>query len=141
MLLGLVLIVAEIFVPSFGALGLGGIVAFVVGAIMTFNTGVPGFTISYWSVGALSGFAALLIFATVSFAVRLNRRGAVSGKEALMKDVAVATEDFDGDGHVWVESERWKAHSTRPVRKGQQLRIVQVDGLVVHVEPLAGDSG
>ena len=134
-LLGIGLMVAELFVPSFGALGLGGIVAFSVGAIMAFDTGVPGFEISIWAVGAMSATTAVLLFATMAFQVRLHRRGAVTGIKGILKDTAVAIDDFDGEGYVWLESERWHAISEEPVKAGQELQVTRVDGLIVHVAP------
>ena len=134
-LLGIGLMVAELFVPSFGALGLGGIVAFTVGAIMAFDTGVPGFEISIWAVGAMSATTAVLLFATMAFQVRLHRRGAVTGIKGILKDTAVAIDDFDGEGYVWLESERWHAISEEPVKAGQELQVTRVDGLIVHVAP------
>ena len=134
-LLGIGLMVAELFVPSFGALGLGGIVAFSVGAFMAIDTGVPGFEISIWAVGAMSATTAVLLFATMAFQVRLHRRGAVTGIKGILKDTAVAIDDFDGEGYVWLESERWHAISEEPVKAGQELQVTRVDGLIVHVAP------
>lgn len=134
-LLGVGLMIAELFVPSFGALGLGGIVAFVVGAIMAFDTGVPGFEISRWSIGAIAAVSGGLTFATMVFARRLHTRGAVTGDEGMRKHTAVAIDDFDGDGYVWLESERWHAVSDGPVKAGEELQVTAVDGLTVSVAP------
>lgn len=137
-LLGVLLMVAELFVPSFGALGLGGIIAFVVGSIMAFDTGVPGFEISRFSVGGIAAVIGGLTLATAVFARRLHTRGAVTGPVGMTKHDAVAIDDFDGEGFVWLESERWHAVSDRPVKAGQHLRVVRLEGLTVHVTPAEG---
>jgi membrane-bound serine protease (ClpP class) len=133
--LGVLLIVAESFVPSFGALGLGGIVAFVMGSVMLLDKDVPGFSIAWQVIAAMALAGALVLLAIVSFAVRARRRPVVSGAEGLLLEVAEATEDFEQRGLVRVQGELWQAVSREPVRAGQRLRIRKVDGLTVEVEP------
>jgi membrane-bound serine protease (ClpP class) len=133
--LGVVLIVAESFVPSFGALGLGGIIAFVIGSVMLLDNEVPGFSIAWQMVAAMAIAGALVLMAIVSFAVRARRRPVVSGVEGLTREVAEAIENFERTGLVRVHGELWSAVSTEPVRAGQRLRIRGVDGLVIKVEP------
>jgi membrane-bound serine protease (ClpP class) len=132
---GVVLIVAESFVPSFGALGLGGIIAFVIGSVMLLDNEVPGFSIAWQLIGAMGLAGALVLLAIVSFAVRARRRPVVSGAEGLGREIAEAVEDFDRQGLVRVHGELWTAVSTEPVRAGQRLKVRKVDGLVIQVEP------
>jgi membrane-bound serine protease (ClpP class) len=133
--LGVVLIVAESFVPSFGALGLGGVIAFVIGSVMLLDNEVPGFSIAWQLIAAMAIAGALVLLAIVSFAVRARRRPVVSGVEGLTRELAEAIEDFEHQGMVRVHGELWTAVSTEPVRAGQRLRIRKVDGLVIQVEP------
>jgi membrane-bound serine protease (ClpP class) len=133
--LGVVLIVAETFVPSFGALGIGGIIAFVMGSIMLLDSGAPGFTIAWQLIGAMGLAGALVLLAIVSFAVKARRRPIVSGSEGLLREHAEAVESFARQGFVRVRGEIWTAVSPEPVTEGQRLRIRRVDGLTLHVEP------
>jgi membrane-bound serine protease (ClpP class) len=133
--LGVVLIVAESFVPSFGTLGLGGIIAFVIGSVMLLDRDVPGFSVAWQLIGAMGLAGALVLLAIVSFAVRARRRPVVSGVEGLTREIAEAVEDFDHHGLVRVHGELWTAVSSEPVRAGQRLRIRNVDGLLIRVEP------
>jgi membrane-bound serine protease (ClpP class) len=133
--LGVVLIVAESFVPSFGALGLGGVIAFVIGSVMLLDDEVPGFSIAWQLIGAMGLAGALVLLAIVSFAVRARRRPVVSGVEGLGHEIAEAVEDFDREGLVRVHGELWTAVSPTPVRAGQRLKVRKVDGLVIQVEP------
>lgn len=134
--LGVLLIVAESFVPSFGTLGLGGIVAFVIGSVMLLDSDVPGFRIA-WQMIATMGFAgSLVLLAIVSFAVRARRRPVVSGREAMLQAPAEAVESFERRGLVRVHGELWNAVTRRPVQAGQPLRVVRVQGLTLEVEPL-----
>jgi len=139
-LLGIVLMIAEIFVPSFGALGFGGIAAFVMGAIMMFDTGVPGFGISPWFVIIVVGIFGLLLMWVIAYLLRLRRKGAVSGQEQILKEIAVAREDFEDQGEVMLEGEIWTARTSAPVKKGQKLRVERIDGLVLDVSPAENES-
>jgi membrane-bound serine protease (ClpP class) len=133
--LGVLLIVAESFVPSFGTLGLGGIVAFVIGSVMLLDNEAPGFGVA-WQLIAGMGFAgSLLLLGIVSFAVRSRKRPVVSGREGLLREAAEAVEAFERQGLVRVHGELWNAVTQTPVRAGQRLRIVSVDGLTLQVEP------
>jgi membrane-bound serine protease (ClpP class) len=133
--LGVLLIVAESFVPSFGALGLGGIIAFVMGSIMLLDADVPGFAIAWQVVGAMGLAGALVLLAIVSFAVKARRRPVVSGAEGLLREHAEAVESFERQGFVRVHGEIWTAVSREPVREGQRLRVLRMDGLTLEVEP------
>jgi membrane-bound serine protease (ClpP class) len=134
--LGVVLIVAESFVPSFGALGLGGIIAFVFGSVMLLDREVPGFSIAWQLIVAMALAGALVLLAIVSFAMRARRRPVVSGVEGLAAEHAEAVEDFEHSGLVRVHGELWSAVSAVPVRAGQRVRILGVEGLTLEVEPI-----
>ena len=141
-IVGLALMTAEAFAPSFGALGLGGIAAFVFGAIMMFDSEIPGFGISITFVIGLALVAALAIIWLVGFALKLRKRGAVSGSESIVGGIGTAMHDFTGEGKIWLEGEAWAAHSKVPVDKNQHVIVVAMDGLVLEVEPAsAPDSG
>lgn len=138
-IVGIALMVAEAYAPSFGALGVGGIAAFVFGTIIMFDSGVPGFGISYAFVfGVALVFAVLLIW-LLGYLLKLRRRGAVSGVEATVGAVGVAMDDFSDDGKVWLEGEAWRAHSPIPVMKDQHVVVRSVDGLLLEVEPLKNE--
>ena len=136
MALGVGLIVAESVTPSFGVLGFGGVVAFVVGSIILFDTGIPGFEAPLRVIGGVGLAAGLLMFGLVVVLARSRRRPVVSGRESLVGRRAVVLEDFEGAGPVLVQGERWHAASPSPVKKGQELYVQSVDGLRLEV----GDS-
>jgi membrane-bound serine protease (ClpP class) len=132
------------YAPSFGALGLGGIAAFVFGAIMMFDSGIPGFGISVGFVIGLAILAALAIIWLVGYALKLRKRGAVSGRGSIIGGVGTAMEDFSGEGKIWLEGEAWAAHSEVPIQKNQQVIVRAMHGLILDVEPVsetdAGDA-
>ena len=134
-IVGIALIVAEAFVPSFGALGLGGIAAFIFGAIMMFDSDIPGFGISITFVVGLAVVAGLFLLWLVSYLVKLRGRGAVSGAASILGGTGAAMESFSGEGKVWLEGEAWVAVSKVPIEKDQEVVVTAIDGLKLEVEP------
>ncbi len=139
-LLGVALLVAEAFVPSFGALGLGGIAALVFGSIILIDSEAPGFAISRPLIGGVATIGSALLFGTMYFVVRSRRQPVVSGAEQMLGAPARALEDFDSEGMVLVHGERWHAHASQPVCRGQRLKVTRVDGLELEVEPDTASS-
>jgi membrane-bound serine protease (ClpP class) len=135
-IVGLALMTAEAFAPSFGALGLGGIAAFVFGAIMMFDSGIPGFGISITFVVTIAAVFALLFIWLISYLLKLRKRGAVSGKESIISGIGTAMQAFSGDGKVWLEGEAWSAKSNVAIEKDQQVVVRALDGLTLDVEPV-----
>lgn len=134
-ILGLALITAEAFAPSFGVLGVGGVAAFVVGSIILMDTKVPGFQVARALIGSVALTGGLVLLLTTGFLVRARRQKVVTGPEQLLQETAVALEDFEHTGMVRVHGELWRALSATPIRQGQRLRVLRVAGLTVEVEP------
>lgn len=134
-MLGVGMMVTEFFVPSFGALGFGGLVAFVIGSVVLMDVETPGFESSRALIGGIAAFAGSAMLATMWMAMRARRRPVVTGMEQLVGDVAVAMTDFDSHGPVRIYGEQWNAISSVPVTRGQRLRVERVDGLTLHVSP------
>jgi membrane-bound serine protease (ClpP class) len=133
-LLGLALIVAEAFAPSFGILGIGGTVALVLGAVILVDTDVPGVAVSVPLIAgvAVSGVIATLIAAWM--ARQSLRAKVVSGAEEMIGTIARVT-DWEGEaGHVWVHGERWSAAGVSGLAPGDKVRITALDGLVLKVD-------
>ena len=137
---GVALMVAEAFAPSFGALGIGGVVAFAFGAVMMFDSDVPGFGISIrFVLGLAIGFALAIIW-LISYLLKLRKRGAVSGRDSIIGGIGTALQSFTGEGKIWLEGESWTARSDDAIAKGQQVIVRQLDGLVLEVDPIAGSD-
>lgn len=134
-LLGVGLMLAEAFAPSFGILGLGGAVAFVAGSLMLFDTDAPGFRLSLALVVGVALGSAILLFATGTLAARAFRRPVVCGQQQLVGARGCVISGFPGTGYVRVLGERWRADCDAPMAAGAAVRVVAVDGLRLHVEP------
>ncbi len=133
--LGIILMISEVFVPSFGALGIGGLIAFIVGSVILMDTDVPGYSMPMALIISTGLVGGLAVMGIVWFAVRARRAPIVSGVEQLRGAKAVALESFQGKGHVRVHGENWEARSARPVAVGDQVTITAVEGLTLTVEP------
>ena len=133
--LGVAMMIAEFFVPSHGVLGLGGLVAFVIGSVILMDTDTPGFEASRGLIGGIATFSGIVMLATMWMAMRARRRPVVTGAEQLVGGQAEAVSDFSGEGHVRIYGEQWNAISRVPVTRGQRLRIDRVEGLTLHVSP------
>jgi membrane-bound serine protease (ClpP class) len=134
-ILGLALMIAEAFAPSFGALGIGGGAAFVVGSLILIDTGAPGFGLS---IPLIVGFAigsALLLFFIVAMALRAYRKPVGSGAEEMLGAVGEALDGFPGGGSVHVHGEVWTARSEVAIPSHAPVRVVGRDGLTLLVEP------
>jgi membrane-bound serine protease (ClpP class) len=128
--------VGEVFMPSFGALGIGGVVAFVVGSLILMDTDVEGFAISLPVVIALSLVSAAFFILVTTLALRQRQRPVVSGTELLVGSLGEADGAIDGgSGYVYVRGERWKATTPVSLASGQPVRVRAVTGLVLDVEP------
>ncbi|MEJ2625073.1 MAG: NfeD family protein, partial [Pseudolabrys sp.] len=139
LLLGMAMMTAEAFVPSFGALGLGGIAAFVIGSLFLFDTEVPGFQVS-WKVVATAAIVSIGFLAIALAAVlRSHRRTVTTGDSALVGREAEVLNWSGEEGDVQVLGERWRARSNEPagaaLSPGQRVRVVARRDLLLLIEP------
>ena len=138
-LLGLAFIVAEAFLPSFGSLGIGGVVALVLGSVILFDPEVAaGYTLPLSFVVTLAAASATVVFFTVWFALKARRRPVVSGHEEIVGASGTALSDFEREGWAQVRGETWRVVSAVPVASGQRLRVTGIEGLTLRVEPEGG---
>lgn len=139
-ILGVALMVAEAFAPSFGVLGIGGIAAFVVGAVILIDADIPGYGVPLGLIVPLAALSAVAVFVIVTMALKARGRPAVSGREQMVGAAGEVLEDFTGEGWARVHSETWRVSSATPLKAGQTVRVTGVHGLVLAVEPQGGES-
>lgn len=134
LMFGLALMVAEAFVPSFGVLGISGIVAFVLASTMLFDTDMPGFTIS-WTVIVFTAAASggILIF-VLGYVWRTYRRPVTTGGQGLIGKEGRVLSWSEGSGYVLLGGERWKAYGDKNLAPEDPVRVKKRNGLKVMVE-------
>jgi membrane-bound serine protease (ClpP class) len=136
--LGVILIVSEAFVPAYGVLGTGGVVSFVIGSVILMDTGVPGYGIALPVVVGIAIAAAAILVGIVWMAMRSHKRPVVSGREEMIGAIGEVVADFEeGRGAVHVHGERWQARSDVPLKRGQAVAVTAMHGLVLDVKPVA----
>ncbi|MGQ7935028.1 NfeD family protein [Paraburkholderia sp. D1E] len=153
--LGIAFLIGEAFLPTFGSLGFGGVVAFVIGALMLIDTDVPGYGIPLPLIAAVVVFSVVFVFGVSRLALRARRWPVVTGSEGLIGSLGVvldggllpdgallqgdATADATAGGTLagWarVHGERWRVSSTAPVAAGHAVRVTARRGLTLTVVP------
>jgi membrane-bound serine protease (ClpP class) len=139
--LGIGLMIAEAFAPSFGILGIGGITAFVLGSVILVNPDMTGYDLNPWLIAAFAVISVLLCVVSTGLLLKVRRMPVVSGREELLGGLATAMEDFDQLGRVWIRSEAWTARTSSPVKNGQKLKVESMEGLTLNVTPLNTETG
>ena len=139
MLLGIVLMVSEAFVPSFGALGLGGMAAFIIGSVMLIDTDQPGYGLPWALIIPVAVLSALFSFFVASMALRARLRPVVTGAEELVGARGETLEDIEHEGWARVHSEQWRVRSEVPIPRGKPIRVRARHDLILDVEPWQGE--
>jgi len=135
MLLGIVLMISEAFVPSFGALGLGGIAAFIIGSVMLIDTDLPGYGIPWMLIVPVAVASALFSFFVAGMAIKARARPVVTGAEEMIGAAGEILEDMEDEGWARIHSEQWRVRSSVPLKRGSRVRVRARHGLVLDVEP------
>ncbi len=138
-IVGLAFLVTEAFVPSFGSLGVGGVIAFVAGALMLIDTGAGGFGIPWPLVAFLAGVTALFLFVVVRMALRARQAPIVSGLTTMLGADGEMLEDSGEIGWATIRGETWKVRTAVHLVRGQKIRVVDVDGALPRVSAAEGE--
>ena len=133
--LGLVLMIIELTLPSFGLIGFSGIIAFVLGSIFLIDTGVPGYGVSKPLVGILAVTSSSLLMMFLIWLRRLHTMPVLGGPEEMLNSLATVVSWEDREGRVRMRGTTWAARSNQAFSRGQKVRITAVEGLTVEVEP------
>lgn len=135
LVLGIGLLIAEVFSPSFGILGIGGAVALAVGSIFLFDAEIPGFTLSLSVVLIATAASALFVLIGMAAAVRWHRRQVITGDRVILDSPGRVLEWSGDRGAVLVHGERWQAHGPTQLAPGQRVRVTARSGLDLDVVP------
>jgi membrane-bound serine protease (ClpP class) len=135
---GIAFIVAEVFVPSYGSLGIGGAIAFAVGALMLIDTDSGGFGIPWPLVALLAVTTAAFVIVVGRMALRARRAPLVSGVQMLVGADGEMLEVAGDTGWANIRGETWKVKTAGDVARGQKIRVVGVDGVLPRVSASEG---
>jgi len=135
-LLGAVLLGAEAHIGAFGAIGIAGIVAFVIGSIMMFPSRVPGFELSPWVIAEGVIVTAGLFLFVLGVLFRSRRRVVIAGMRALLGAEGEALSWQGQHGRILIKGETWRARAAASLQPGTRVKVIDRDGLVLVVEPV-----
>jgi membrane-bound serine protease (ClpP class) len=131
--LGMALLIAELFTPTFGVLGAGGLAATIAGGLLLFDT-EAGFGVPLPLVVGLAVASAVIVLAGGGMALKARRRPVVSGRDNLLGATGEILEVNPGEIWAQVLGERWRVASTQPLAPGQRIRVLSLEGLTLQVQ-------
>ena len=134
-LLGILFLMAEAFIPSFGALGLGGLVAFIIGSVILIDTEVQDYTISRPLIGGFGIVTVIFFLWVLKIFIRTRTKQALGGHEEMIGEEGKCLSNENGRLRVFIHSEIWKAEALVPIESGQRIKVTKIDGLILTVEP------
>ena len=143
MLVGITLLTIEAFNPTV-VLGLGGIIAFVLGAMMLFNVEAPGFRLSWSVIGITAAIFIGLVLVVLGSLRRARKAPARVGAQAMRGLSAQVLDWSENEGHVFAQGERWQARGAESFKPGEMVEVANIKDLtlVVRRRPaLTGEGG
>lgn len=135
--LGIGLLIAEVFLPTFGVLGIGGLVAFILGSLFLFDAPDADLLVDRSIIASVGVGAALLMLFIGTLAVRTFGQRSVSGIDGLIGSTGEVRVRIAPRGKVWIHGEYWTAESDENLEVGQKVQVVSVTNLVLHVRKAA----
>jgi len=140
MILGIALMTAEAFAPSFGIFGLGGILSFVVGSIMLMDTDLPGYRIAMPMIAAFTIFSAGLLIFALGLVLKARRQALVSGLDHLV-GISTEIEALHEDGAlVRADGELWHVECEQTLEKDDLVTVTGIDGVTLKVSKTVGEN-
>ncbi|MBN2103920.1 nodulation protein NfeD [bacterium] len=134
-LLAIVFFIVEVYTPTFGILTAGGIISFVVGALMLFKT--PGVKVSLTVlIPVLVVFVGLMLIGLM-LAIRTRLTKPTTGKQGLVGEIGVALQNITKEGQVSVHGEVWKAVADERIKKGDQIEVLEINRLKLRVKKVS----
>jgi membrane-bound serine protease (ClpP class) len=132
-LLGIVLLILEVKIISYGTLTIGGLAAFVIGSLMLIDSPAPALRISMTLIVTLTLFAAAVVVFLTTRVIRSHQERVVTGREGLVGEVGEARSDIHASGKVFLHGEWWEARSEEPIPQGSRVAVEAVEGMTLKV--------
>ncbi len=134
------LFIAEAKIQGFGILGVGGILSLVVGATILVDAPDPAIQINRGVALSVAIPMAVIMVVVLRLAMRARQQKVSTGETGMIGLVGLAKTDLRPEGQIFVRGELWRARSQAPVLRGERIRVVDIDGLELLVEPLTAVS-
>ena len=131
------MLIAEVFLPTFGVLGVGGVIAFVLGSLFLFDAPDSDLLVDRSIIASVGAGIAIIMFFVGTLAVRTFGQRSVSGIDGLIGTTGEVQVRIAPRGKVWIHGEYWNAESDEDLEVGQKVQVVSVKDLVLHVRKAA----
>jgi membrane-bound serine protease (ClpP class) len=136
-ILGLSLLIAEAFVPSFGVLGVGGGISLVLGSLLLFDTESSDLTLDRSIVFAAAGTLSAYMLIIGYLVLKTQKKKATVGLEGLVGEIGEVKVALNPSGKIFVHGEYWSAEAEDQVAVGEKVRVVGFDGMCLKVNRLS----
>lgn len=140
-LFGLVLLLLEVTVTSYGLLAIGGVISMILGGLLLMNEGFPYYQVSWTVMLPMIALAIGFTFLVVKFGITALRSPATTGSEGMVGQIGLTKTNLTPRGKIFIHGEIWDAISSEPIEAGQQIEVTRIDGLTLHVKPLPTNQG
>ncbi len=137
-LLGIIFMISEVFVPSFGSLGIGGVIAFIIGSFILVDE--QSLRISLPLIFSTAAISLIGILLVVGSLLAIRKKRFATGSEALVGSVGEVLNDFENEGRVWIQGESWLAKSKTSFKKGEMVKVTAKSGLELEVEKITEEE-
>jgi membrane-bound serine protease (ClpP class) len=134
-LFGLVLLILEVKITSYGILGIGGVLSLFFGSILLVDSPLPELQVGLRLIVPVTLTLSAIIIFLVQLAVKAQRTQPITGEAGMVGGVGQALTSIDPGsvGRVRTRGEIWTATATEPITAGDLVRIVDVQGLLLTV--------
>ena len=136
-IMGLLMFVAEVKVTSYGLLTIGGLISLTLGSIMLIRAPQPFIGVSLSLILPVVIATGVIVVFLISLVVKTHKRRALTGKEGLIGEIGSAMEDLQPQGKVFVHGEIWDAIAETPLKKGDSVQVVNMEGFRLRVKPVS----
>jgi len=132
-ILGITLMTAEAFAPSFGILGLGGIIAFVVGSVILMDTELPGYQIAMPIIFSFAAFSAALLVIALGLLLKARKQKVITGLPYLVGATAAVESNRAGIPLIRLQGELWHVNCRQPLKENDEVEVTAATGNVLDV--------
>ncbi len=136
-LLGIVFLILEASVTSYGVLAIGGLISMLLGSVMLIKTDVEFLQISWTVILPVVALVSGFTFFMVGMGMRAMRHRPVTGREEMIGLVGIVKTALTPHGQLAIHGELWEAVSEQPLQPGDKAEVTRLDGLRLHVKPVS----
>ena len=132
--IAIILFILELKITSYGLLTIGGIISFVLGAMILFDSPLPGFQIPMSSIFGVVIFLLGFFFIVVRSVIVVHKGKVTTGMQGIVSESGIAIDDFKKKGKIMVHGEIWDARSDEEIKKDDSVIVVDAKGMILTVK-------